>query len=87
LAGITRAPGVRYAVLTQFAGFKPPGIALILTSGVRVCQRAFQRNINCSIAQSIERFCASGPSRTDLRRSCAQRPCPTDGAVLMKAVD
>ena len=59
MAGITRAPGVRYAVLTpNLQGFdaalasRPDEVVVFASAS-----EAFsQRNINCSIAQSIERF-------------------------------
>ena len=59
MAGITRRPGVRYAVLTpNLQGFNAalasrPDEVVVFASA----SEAFsQRNINCSIAQSIERF-------------------------------
>ena len=59
MAGITRRPGVRYAVLTpNLQGFEAalasrPDEVVVFASA----SEAFsQRNINCSIAQSIERF-------------------------------
>ena len=59
MAGITRKPGVRYSVLTpNLKGFeacvasKPDEIVVFAAAS-----EAFsQRNINCSIAESIERF-------------------------------
>jgi len=59
MAGITRLPGVRYSVLTpNLQGFqaallsKPDEIVVF-----GAASEAFsQKNINCSIAQSIERF-------------------------------
>src|SRR6478752_8895701 len=59
MAGITRKPGVRYSVLTpNLKGFeasvasKPDEIVVF-----GAASEAFsQRNINCSIAESIERF-------------------------------
>lgn len=59
MAGITRKPGVRYSVLTpNMKGFeaavasKPDEIVVF-----GAASEAFsQRNINCSIAESIERF-------------------------------
>jgi hydroxymethylglutaryl-CoA lyase len=59
MAGITRKPGVRYSVLTpNLKGFeaallsKPDEIVVF-----GAASEAFsQKNINCSIAQSIERF-------------------------------
>jgi hydroxymethylglutaryl-CoA lyase len=59
MAGITRKPGVRYSVLTpNMKGFeaavlsKPDEVVVFAAAS-----EAFsQRNINCSIAESIERF-------------------------------
>ncbi|MDP2820264.1 MAG: hydroxymethylglutaryl-CoA lyase [Polaromonas sp.] len=59
MAGITRKPGVRYSVLTpNMKGFeaavlsKPDEIVVFAAAS-----EAFsQRNINCSISESIERF-------------------------------
>ena len=59
MAGITRQPGVRYSVLTpNMQGFeaavlsKPDEVVVFAAAS-----EAFsQRNINCSIAESIERF-------------------------------
>jgi hydroxymethylglutaryl-CoA lyase len=59
MAGITRQPGVRYSVLTpNLKGFeaalasRPDEIVVFAAAS-----EAFsQRNINCSIAESIERF-------------------------------
>jgi hydroxymethylglutaryl-CoA lyase len=59
MAGITRQPGVRYSVLTpNMKGFeaavssRPDEIVVFAAAS-----EAFsQRNINCSIAESIERF-------------------------------
>jgi hydroxymethylglutaryl-CoA lyase len=59
MAGITRKPGVRYSVLTpNLQGFE----AAVKTSPDEIvvfgaASEAFsQKNINCSIAESIERF-------------------------------
>ena len=59
MAGITRRPGVRYSVLTpNLQGFEAasasnPDEVVVFASA----SEAFsQRNINCSITQSIERF-------------------------------
>lgn len=59
MAGISRQPGVRYSVLTPnmkgfeaAVGSKPDEIVVFAAAS-----EAFsQRNINCSIAESIERF-------------------------------
>jgi hydroxymethylglutaryl-CoA lyase len=59
MAGISRRPGVRYSVLTPnlkgFEGAVASGADEIVVFGA--ASEAFsQRNINCSIAESIERF-------------------------------
>ena len=59
MAGIERLPGVRYSVLTpNLKGFKAAALSRpdeIVVFGA--ASEAFsQRNINCSIAESIERF-------------------------------
>ena len=59
LAGIRRQPGVRYSVLTPnlkgFEGAAAAGVDEIVVFGA--ASEAFsQKNINCSIAESIERF-------------------------------
>ena len=59
MAGITRRPGVRYAVLTpNLQGFEAavasnPDEVVVFASASETFS---QRNINCSIAQSIDRF-------------------------------
>jgi hydroxymethylglutaryl-CoA lyase len=59
LAGIQRKPGVRYSVLTPnmkgFEGAAAAGVDEVVVFGA--ASEAFsQKNINCSIAESIERF-------------------------------
>lgn len=59
LAGIDQKPGVRYSVLTPnmkgFEGALASGVKEIVVFGA--ASEAFsQKNINCSIAESIERF-------------------------------
>lgn len=59
MAGITRTPGVRYSVLTpNLKGYEAAALTKpdeIVVFGA--ASEAFsQRNINCSIAESIERF-------------------------------
>ena len=59
LAGIDRRPDVRYSVLTPnmkgFEGALAAGVGEIVVFGA--ASEAFsQKNINCSIAESIERF-------------------------------
>lgn len=59
MAGIARQPGVRYSVLTpNVQGFEAalaskPGEIVVFASASETFS---QKNINCSIAQSIERF-------------------------------
>ena len=89
MAGITRRPGVRYAVLTpNLQGFEAalasrPDEVVVFASA----SEAFsQRNINCSIAQSIERFApvvqAARAHGIDVRgaMSCTVG-CPYEGDV------
>ena len=59
MAGIERKPGVRYSVLTPnlqgFEGAVASGAGEIVVFGA--ASEAFsQKNINCSIAESVERF-------------------------------
>ncbi len=89
MAGITRRPGVRYAVLTpNLQGFEAalasrPDEVVVFASA----SEAFsQRNINCSIAQSIDRFApvvqAARAHGIDVRgaMSCTVG-CPYEGDV------
>jgi hydroxymethylglutaryl-CoA lyase len=94
MAGITRQPGVRYSVLTpNMQGFeaalpsKPDEIVVFAAAS-----EAFsQRNINCSIAQSIERFApvvaAARAAGIYVRgaMSCAVG-CPYEGEVAPERV-
>lgn len=89
MAGITRRPGVRYAVLTP----NMKGFEAALAAGAdevaifaSASEGFSQHNINCSIAESIERF---RPVAEAARRegiavrgyvSCVVE-CPYDGAV------
>ncbi len=94
MAGIKRRPGVRYAVLTpNKTGFEAAMAAgadevAIFTSA---SESFSQRNINCSVAQSIERFRpvaqASRAAGVPLRGyvSCVVE-CPYEGAVEPDAV-
>ena len=91
MAGIERKPGVRYSVLTpNMKGFeaaatsKPDEIVVFAAAS-----EAFsQRNINCSIAESIERFApvvAAAKSAGIYTRgaiSCAVG-CPYEGDVAL----
>lgn len=95
MAGITRKPGVRYSVLTpNMKGFeaavlsKPDEIVVFAAAS-----EAFsQRNINCSIAESIERFrpvaeAARGHNiRVRGAISCAVG-CPYEGEVAPERVE
>ncbi len=95
MAGITRKPGVRYSVLTpNMKGFeaavlsKPDEIVVFAAAS-----EAFsQRNINCSIAESIERFrpVAEAARAHNIRVrgaiSCTVG-CPYEGEVAPERVE
>ena len=95
MAGIERKPGVRYSVLTpNMKGFeaaatsKPDEIVVFAAAS-----EAFsQRNINCSIAESIERFApvvAAAKAAGIYTRgaiSCAVG-CPYEGDVAPERVE
>ena len=95
MAGIHRKPGVRYSVLTpNMKGFeaavlsKPDEIVVFAAAS-----EAFsQRNINCSIAESIERFrpvvAAAREKNIYVRGaiSCAVG-CPYEGEVATERVE
>ena len=95
MAGIHRKPGVRYSVLTpNMKGFeaavlsKPDEIVVFAAAS-----EAFsQRNINCSIAESIERFrpvvAAAREKNIYVRGaiSCAVG-CPYEGEVAPQRVE
>ena len=95
MAGIHRKPGVRYSVLTpNLKGFeaavlsKPDEIVVFAAAS-----EAFsQRNINCSIAESIERFrpvvAAAREKNIYVRGaiSCAVG-CPYEGEVAPERVE
>ncbi len=94
MAGITRKPGVIYSVLTpNMKGFEA---ALAAKAGEVVifgaASEAFsQKNINCSIAESIERFrpvaeaAIAHGMRVRAAVSCALG-CPYQGAVSIASV-
>lgn len=95
MAGIRRAPGVRYSVLTpNMKGLE----AALLTKPDEVvvfgaASEAFsQKNINCSIAESLERFrpvvAAAHEAGVKVRAaiSCALG-CPYQGAVSADEVE
>lgn len=95
MAGITRLAGVRYSVLTpNMKGFE--GALASKADEVVIfaaASEAFsQRNINCSIAESIERFRpvveAAHAAKMKVRAavSCALG-CPYQGDVGLDAVD
>ncbi|MDP3617162.1 MAG: hydroxymethylglutaryl-CoA lyase, partial [Rhodoferax sp.] len=94
MAGIQRLPGVRYSVLTpNLQGFEAALKAQpdeIVVFGA--ASEAFsQKNINCSIAQSIERFApvvqAARAAGIDVRgaMSCALG-CPYEGDIAPERV-
>ena len=95
MAGITRQPGVRYSVLTpNLQGYE----AAVLTRPDEIvvfgaASEAFsQKNINCSIAESIERFApvvqAARAAGIKVRGaiSCAVG-CPYEGDVAPERVE
>ena len=94
MAGITRAPGVDYAVLTPNLKGLDRAIAAAADE-VAVFGSASegfsQKNINCSIAESLERFeqvvAAAGQAGLKVRGyvSCVAG-CPYDGRVSPNAV-
>jgi hydroxymethylglutaryl-CoA lyase len=95
MAGITRQAGVRYAVLTpNMKGFE--GALAAKADEVVIfaaASEAFsQRNINCSIAESIERFrpvaeaARAQGMKVRAAVSCALG-CPYQGAVTPQAVE
>jgi hydroxymethylglutaryl-CoA lyase len=94
MAGIRRAPGVRYSVLTpNLRGFE----AALAARADAICvfgsasETFSQRNINCSIDDSLERFrpvVAAARERGIAVRgtvSCALG-CPYEGAIAPDAV-
>jgi hydroxymethylglutaryl-CoA lyase len=95
MAGLTRQPGVRYSVLTpNMKGFE--GALAARADEVVIfaaASEAFsQRNINCSIAESIERFRPVAEAahahgmRVRAAVSCALG-CPYQGEVSPDAVE
>jgi len=95
MAGIARQPGVRYSVLTpNMKGFE----AAVLTQPDEIvvfgaASEAFsQKNINCSIAESIERFApvteAARAAGIKVRGaiSCAVG-CPYEGEIAPERVE
>jgi len=95
MAGLTRQPGVRYSVLTpNMKGFE--GALAAKADEVVIfaaASEAFsQRNINCTIAESIERFrpvaeaARAHGMKVRAAVSCALG-CPYQGDVSIAAVD
>jgi hydroxymethylglutaryl-CoA lyase len=95
MAGIQRQPGVRYSVLTPnmkgFEGALASQADEVVVFGA--ASEAFsQRNINCSIAESIERFrpVAEAAKAHGMKVrgavSCALG-CPYEGEVSLDAVE
>jgi len=94
MAGITRKPGVIYSVLTPnmkgFEGALASGADEVVIFGA--ASEAFsQKNINCSIAESIERFrpvaeaAKANGMRVRAAVSCALG-CPYQGDVSIESV-
>jgi hydroxymethylglutaryl-CoA lyase len=94
MAGITRKPGVIYSVLTPnmkgFEGALAAGADEVVIFGA--ASEAFsQKNINCSIAESIERFrpvaeaAKAHGMRVRAAVSCALG-CPYQGEVSIESV-
>ena len=94
MAGIQRRPGVRYSVLVPnlrgLEGAIAAGVDEVVVFGA-ASESFSQRNINCSIAESMERFrpvaAAAKQAGLSLRGSvsCALG-CPCEGAVAPSAV-
>jgi len=94
LAGLTRRPGVTYAALTpNMKGFEAARAAGADEIAVfAAASESFsQRNINCSIAESLERFrpvcAAAGSAGIPVRGyiSCALG-CPYEGTIAPRQV-
>lgn len=94
LAGITRRAGVRYPVLTpNIAGYRAARAAGASDIAVfaSASESFSQRNLNCSIVRSFERYgevCAAAAAEDIAVRgyvSCAL-DCPYEGAVAPSAV-
>jgi hydroxymethylglutaryl-CoA lyase len=95
MAGIERRPGVRYSVLTpNLKGFEAalasrPDEVVIFAAATEAFS---QRNINCSIAESIERFAPvvaaahAGGIKVRAAVSCAVG-CPYQGEVSADEVE
>jgi hydroxymethylglutaryl-CoA lyase len=94
LAGLKRKPGVSYPVLVPnmqgFEAARAAGVEEIAIFGA-ASERFSRRNINCSIAESLERFApvAAAAKRHGLRLrgyiSCVV-DCPYEGPIAPAAV-
>jgi hydroxymethylglutaryl-CoA lyase len=94
LAGLRRKPGVRYPVLVPnmkgFDAARAAGVDEIAIFGA-ASESFSRRNINCSIAESLERFApvAEAARRQGMRVrgyiSCVV-DCPYEGAIVPEAV-
>ncbi len=94
MAGIARKPGVRYAALTPnlrgYEGARAAGVDEVAIFGA-ASESFSQKNINCSIAESLERFApVMEAAKADGRPvrgyvSCVVR-CPYEGAIAPAAV-
>jgi hydroxymethylglutaryl-CoA lyase len=94
LAGLQRKPGVRYPVLVPnmqgFAAARAAGVTDIAVFAA-ASESFSRRNINCSIAESLERFApvadAAKRERMGMRGyiSCVV-DCPYEGAIAPAAV-
>ncbi len=94
MAGITRRPGTEYTVLTpNLKGFEAARLARADRVAVfAAASESFsQKNINCSIAESIERFrplmeAASGAGVPVRGYVSCVTDCPYEGAIAPDAV-
>jgi hydroxymethylglutaryl-CoA lyase len=94
LAGLKRKPGVAYPVLVPnmkgFEAARGAGVDEIAIFGA-ASEKFSQRNINCSIAQSLERFApvAAAAKQQEMRVrgyiSCVI-DCPYEGPIAPQAV-
>lgn len=95
MAGIRRGPGIRYAALTPnmkgFEGARAAGASEVAIFA-SASEGFSQKNINCSIAESLERFApvaeAAKAAEIPLRGyvSCVVE-CPYDGPIAPEAVE
>jgi len=95
MAGIRRRPGIRYAALTPnmrgFEAARAAGVDEVAIFG-SASETFSQKNINCSIAESLERFApvaeAAQAAGLPVRGyvSCVIA-CPYEGPVMLDAVE